>query len=336
MNCKNYSFKQWCLDNDRVNILLNWDYELNKIDPEDVPFKTNKKYWFKCPLNKHPSELKRLDIYVSGHVKTIECIACKSFGQWLIDNYGENAICEYFSEENNVDPFSITCGSEKYVLIKCQEKDYHGSYKTQVRSFVNGSRCPYCTTRNGKVHKNDSLGQLLFNLGLINLWSEKNTRSPYEYTPYSSQKVWWKCANNKHNDYERNISDSHQCNFRCPLCNNSRGEIKISNYLEKNKIDFIYQKTYEGLLGVNNGNLSFDFYLPQYNLLIEYDGEMHYMFVKGIHKSIKDFKKQVEHDRRKTEFANKNGIKLLRISYLDYDNIENILENKLNLHRILK
>ena len=78
------------------------------------------------------------------------------------------------------------------------------------------------------------------------------------------------------------------------------------------------------------GNLSYDFYLPQYNLLIEYQGEQHEKYVKGFHKSKRDFERQQEHDRRKKQYAIDNNIKLLEIWYWDFDNVEDILNKKIN------
>ena len=43
-----------------------------------------------------------------------------------------------------------------------------------------------------------------------------------------------------------------------------------------NNYKFNSQKTYDDLRGVNNGKLSYDFYLNDYNTCIEYNGEQHY------------------------------------------------------------
>ena len=75
--------------------------------------------------------------------------------------------------------------------------------------------------------------------------------------------------------------------------------------------------------------LSYDFYLPQYNLLIEYQGEQHEKFVERFHKSEEDFIIQKEHDRRKKKYTKDNNIKLLEIWYYDYENIEEILDKYL-------
>ena len=85
------------------------------------------------------------------------------------------------------------------------------------------------------------------------------------------------------------------------------------------------------MVGVNNNLLSYDFYLPDYNMLIECQGIQHEKFTKGLHETEVDFKKQLEHDRRKKEYAKQNNINLLEIWYYDIDNIEEILINELNL-----
>jgi hypothetical protein len=60
----------------------------------------------------------------------------------------------------------------------------------------------------------------------------------------------------------------------CPICKSSRGEIKIINFLLKNNIQFIPQKTFEGCK--YKLNLEFDFYLSDFNICIEFDGEQHF------------------------------------------------------------
>ena len=114
---------------------------------------------------------------------------------------------------------------------------------------------------------------------------------------------------------------------RCSMCRESKGEKRIIKWLENNNIDFVSQKKFDGLLGLGNKNLSYDFYLPQYNLLIEYQGEFH--DGTAHQQSKEDFKQQQEHDKRKREYAKNSDIQLLEIWYYDFDNIEEILKNEL-------
>ena len=50
----------------------------------------------------------------------------------------------------------------------------------------------------------------------------------------------------------------------------SHGERKIKLYLDKNNVEYISQKTFDGLYGIGGKNLSYDFYIEKLNLLIEY------------------------------------------------------------------
>lgn len=107
----------------------------------------------------------------------------------------------------------------------------------------------------------------------------------------------------------------------CPKCNKlkSKGEQKIEKWLIDNNINYIFQYPMK-LLG---HNLIFDFYLPDFDLYIEYNGEQHYKPIKHFGGE-KRFLKQVELDNIK---INEIGEKLLIISYLDFQNIENILKS---------
>lgn len=114
----------------------------------------------------------------------------------------------------------------------------------------------------------------------------------------------------------------------CPYCNIIKGEYRIMQYLTKNNIVFEGRKTYESLLGVKGGKLSYDFYLPDYNVLIEFQGEQHERSI-DFFGGEEQFKTQLEHDKRKRDYATLHDIELLEIWYYDFDNIESILDNKL-------
>ena len=344
---KENSFETWCIENNRRDVLDRWDYELNNKKPSEISYGTNKKYYFKChKILGHHSELKNIKGFINGQEGSIQCNQCNSFAQYLINLYGDNALNLYWDYDKNIlNPWEISYGSNiKKVWLKCQEKDYH-SYDILCYSFVAGNRCLYCASK--KVHLLDSLGTLYPQV--LDIWSNKNKISPYEYPPKSHQYVYWKCPEGKHEDYYRSIDSSNNHNFRCPECNNSKGEEMISiNLINKgfvkisqeefnklidnnkyNKNYYIPQMKYDGLVGLGNGLLSYDFYIPKLNHLIEYQGEMHERFIRGIHKSIKDFEKQQEHDRRKKEYAQIHNINLLEIWYWDFDKIEKILDTKL-------
>lgn len=115
----------------------------------------------------------------------------------------------------------------------------------------------------------------------------------------------------------------------CPYCHVVKGEDKIAQYLIKNKIIFEKEKSFDNLFGLKNKRLRYDFYLPNYNLLIEFQGVQHERPIEHFGGE-EQFKIQLEHDKRKKSYAISNNIELLEIWYTDLNNIEVILENKLN------
>lgn len=102
---------------------------------------------------------------------------------------------------------------------------------------------------------------------------------------------------------------------RCPKCNYSRGERLVENVLTSLDIIFEPQKEFCKLKNINN--LSYDFYLPDYNIVIEYQGQQHYKPIE-LFGGKEPFLKQQENDRIKKEFANENGLILLEIPYTKY------------------
>ena len=132
----------------------------------------------------------------------------------------------------------------------------------------------------------------------------------------------------------RNLTSGHTTSCGCIR---SKGEFAISTYLKNNNINFIKEKIFEDCK--DKQPLKFDFYLPDYNLLIEYDGEQHFQAVcfgnKTKEKAEEDLKKQQYHDKLKNDYCIKNNIELLRISFKDFKNIEKIIGDKLNGYTIL-
>lgn len=119
----------------------------------------------------------------------------------------------------------------------------------------------------------------------------------------------------------------------CPVCNKYKGEKSIKTWLNEHDFYFEAQKRFNSLTGVGGRLLSYDFYIPSSNTLVEYQGRQHKMAVdfggKGEDYALEQLKIQQEHDNRKRQYAESNGIKLLEIWYTDFDNIAEILTDKL-------
>lgn len=98
----------------------------------------------------------------------------------------------------------------------------------------------------------------------------------------------------------------------------TKGEIAIKKFLVKNKIKFVTQKTFKTCRNIRP--LRFDFYLPKFNILIEYQGHQHFYPVKrsklwSDEKCLIEFKKTKQNDKIKKIWCKDNGKKLIEIKY---------------------
>ena len=104
----------------------------------------------------------------------------------------------------------------------------------------------------------------------------------------------------------------------------SKGEQKIIDILNRNKIKFEREISFEDLNGYKKVPLRFDFGIYRYGKLIcllEMDGKQHYEFVKFFHKNLSGFKKQQEWDRRKNKYCLMNNIPLYRVPYWQLEDL---------------
>lgn len=114
----------------------------------------------------------------------------------------------------------------------------------------------------------------------------------------------------------------------CPNCSASHGEVAVSNYLAKNNISYTKWKKFDDLIGLGGGFLSYDFYIPDKNMLIEYQGQFHDESANSefFHN---DLERQRAHDQLKREYARSNQFRLLEIWYYDFKKINEILDAEL-------
>lgn len=111
----------------------------------------------------------------------------------------------------------------------------------------------------------------------------------------------------------------------CPNCALSEGELYAASILNDIGVDYQSQKSFEGLNGTYGFPLSYDFYVPSKNLLIEIQGIQHRKPIEYFG-GIQKFNKQLEHDRRKREYATNNNYNLLEIKYDNYKDFDLIRE----------
>lgn len=220
--------------------------------------------------------------------------------------------------------------SDKYINAKtkleyiCNNHKDKGSQFITYNNLKNGFGCKYCgdeRTINSKRLSFEEVKLIFANHDMELLEQQYiNNHKPMAYIckHHPDIGIQYMSASNANKQY-------------CPYCYIVKGENRIVDYFIKNNIVFESQKTFDGLVGVKNRKLRYDFYLPDYNILIEYQGEQHERPVEHFGGE-EQFKTQIEHDKRKRIYAKLHNIDLLEIWYYDFNNIKTILDNKLKIN----
>ena len=257
----------------------------------------------------------------------LRCKYCNSFEQWCIDNNKPQYLELWDDEKNECSPKDVSYSSTKKCFFKCP-RDLHDSEQKSINHLTTGHTSFKCNACN-------SIGQYLIDtygedaLDKYCDYEKNGNLNPFEIPRCSTKKVWIKCQEDEtHGSYFISCKNFTSSGNRCPICNEWHGERKIREYLIKNNIEFEAQKKFSNL--VEKKPLSYDFYIPSKNLLIEFQGIQHYeprdFGGKDMKKAEKNFEIQQEHDRRKRKYAQQNNIDLLEISYIEEDKIEEILD----------
>ena len=107
----------------------------------------------------------------------------------------------------------------------------------------------------------------------------------------------------------------------CGCSKESHGERKIRTILENSNISFKQEYSFKNLKNpLTNQPLRFDFYLPEQNICIEYDGEQHFKELDA-HYFFEDLTTIQARDNIKNKYCTENNIILIRIPYTDYKRI---------------
>lgn len=107
---------------------------------------------------------------------------------------------------------------------------------------------------------------------------------------------------------------------RCPKCKKSLGEEEVKEVLESMSISYEREYPFD-----KSPRRKFDFFLPEYNACIEYDGEHHYKSIK-FYGGDEYLEEVIESDKIKDEMCEELGIPLLRIPYWEFKNTKSLVQ----------
>lgn len=186
------------------------------------------------------------------------------------------------------------------IKINCPK---HGEFEQYPTShIIHKQKCPICAKTSMNTEK------------LIERFKNVH-KDKYDYSnvEYTGRNCYVNIICKKHGVFNQRY-DVHAKGYGCSKCLNSIGEIEIEKYLNKNKILFIPQKNFKECKHIKL--LPFDFYLPEFNICIEYNGLQHYKAV-DYWGGKEGLKKQKLRDKIKMEYCKNNNIPLIIIKYND-------------------
>ena len=203
----------------------------------------------------------------------------------------------------------------------------HGEFLQSPFNHLMGKGCPDCAKE--KVSKicfqNNKKNVIPFEI-MVQRFHQKHSNKyqyikPNQFRGYR-QKITIICP--KHGIFIQQVQ-SHLNGAGCSKCaNEGSKDVKIiQKYLQNQNIIYKTEKRFKDCR--NKLPLPFDFYLPEYNICIEFDGIQHFKPTYGEEK----FKQRKINDSIKNKYCKENNINLIRIPYWESSNIENLIFKEL-------
>jgi len=213
--------------------------------------------------------------------------------------------------------------NKENVYITCPK---HGDFPQQPSTHLQGAGCPKCSHESRRYNTDEFIEKAK------KVHGDKYT---YDDVDYKGAHTLVNITCPKHGDFPQSPSNHLQGNG-CPTCLEPKGELIIAKLLNTLEIQFVRQKKFQDCKNLKVGRycrrLPFDFYLPEFNTVIEYDGEQHF---KPIEKrgGEERFKKTQINDEIKNKYCKENGIKMIRIPYtIKFDDILPLIKKKLQIN----
>lgn len=264
--------------------------------------------------------------------------ACPKCGRQRIKNKLKDSIEGFIRKANGVHNFLYDyslineyTNAHQRVPIICKN---HGVFYQQAFVHLTGCHCPSCANESHKIQKNN-LNKDIFITRSREIHGDRydysnaiyiNCKTPTEIVCLVHGSFFQK----PYNHFNKRSATG------CPLCNTSKGEIKLKTVCKMLDIGIVTQKSFPDCKYKNP--LKFDGFFPYFNVCIEIQGQQHYKPVRHLiftkfseNESIENFRVQQIKDQIKRDYCKSKGIKLIEIPYWEFKNIQTILEIELNL-----
>lgn len=237
----------------------------------------------------------------------------------------EEFISKANEKHNNYYDYSLVSYSKATTKIKiiCPK---HGEFEQQPNNHLFGQGCIKCMGDRVRKSRISNTKEFIKKSKKIH-----GNRYDYSLVNYKSGKDKVIIICNKHGEFLQTpfAHSSPSMKQGCPFCRISKGEDEIEKYLIKNSINYKREKKFKHCINPQtNKKLPFDFYVLQFNLIIEYHGEQHYKKMgEYFEKRAGGLEGRQYRDEIKKQFCLNESINYIEISYKEFNNIDNILKN---------
>lgn len=210
----------------------------------------------------------------------------------------------------------------------------HGKFEIYVTGLENQHGCPICDIIVSRHKRHLSLDHYI--IAASELHHNKYDYSALNALNFIDKKIPVICKTHGQFSIRKSAHISPSQMYGCQQCGNCRsiGEERISTFLRNNEIEYISQAQFSWALSINDKMpLRFDFYLPKFNMLIEFDGVHH--FKPSRYGGQSEESAELQHKRTKLYDSIKvcnaivKGMQIIRISYLRIKEIDQILTYEL-------
>ena len=206
------TFRAFCTEQGKTALLAQWDIEQNlPLTPDDVTFGSHKRVWWTCPSGHSWQAM----VYTrSEGAGCPYCTGRKALPEQncLAKQFPMLAV-EWDSEKNApLTPKDITPGSHKLIWWRCQNGH---SYRSAVKTRVQGSGCPYCAGKNVLPEETSLAAEYPT---IAKEWdAAKNVPLlPTQVISGTRRKVWWRCP--KGHSWRAAVYSRTTLGTGCPVC----------------------------------------------------------------------------------------------------------------------
>ena len=217
------------------------------------------------------------------------------------------------------------------VCIICPE---HGEFWQTPNNHLKGGGCQKCYDKRRGVSQKSNTEEFIEKARKIHV--DKYDYSKVKYINVNT-KVCIICP--KHGEFWQRPDHHLTSKCGCPLCQEKHLEKEINDMLIKKNISFEREKTFDWLINpITNYNQYLDFYLPEYNVAIECQGEQHFE-MRNFFGGDVEFSKTKQRDLNKLKKCEENNITILYFGNEKYKNLslnDNYFSNKKMLYKKIR